>query len=67
LRLEYTHAHQVLAEGNFVLSASEGFFSGAHSAFYDLFRVSKNKIVEQWNTIEAISPREKWKNDNGKF
>jgi len=46
---------------------SEGFRIGVHSAFYDLFRVSKSRLVEHWNTIEAIPPRSEWKNDNGKF
>ena len=67
LRLEYSQNHRVLAEGCFVLSVSEGFHSEAHCAFYDLFRVSKNRLVEHWNTIEAIPPRNQWKNDNGKF
>jgi predicted SnoaL-like aldol condensation-catalyzing enzyme len=67
LKLEYSQNHRVLAEGNFALSVSEGFLSGAHSAFYDLFRVSKERLVEHWNTIEAIPPKSEWKNNNGKF
>ena len=67
LRMEYSQNHRVLAEGNFVLSVSEGLYSEVNSAFYDLFRVSKNRLVEHWNTIEAIPPRSSWKNDNGKF
>jgi len=66
-RLEYSQNHRVLAEGCFALSVSEGFHDGVHSAFYDLFRVSKNRLVEHWNTIEAIPPRNEWKNENGKF
>ena len=65
--LEYSKNHRVLAEGCFVLSVSEGFRIGVHSAFYDLFRVSKSRLVEHWNTIEVIPPRNEWKNDNGKF
>lgn len=66
-KLQYSHNHRVLAEGCFVLSVSEGFHSGVHSAFNDLFRVSNNRLVEHWNTIEAIPPRNEWKNENGKF
>ena len=66
-RLEYIKNHRVLAEGCFVLSVSEGFCNGVHSAFYDLFRVSKNQLVEHWNTIEVIPPQNEWNNDNGKF
>ena len=59
--------HRVLAEGNFVLSVSEGSLGGVHTSFYDLFRVAGGKIVEHWDTIEAVPPRSEWKNDNGKF
>ena len=65
--IEYQRNHRILAEGNFVLSVSEGFFTGKHSAFFDLFRVSGGKLVEHWDTIEAIPPCHDWKNDNGKF
>ena len=63
----YERLHRVLAEGNFVLAASEGSRGGVHSAFYDLFRVENGKLVEHWNTVEAIAPKSEWKNDNGKF
>ena len=65
--IQYETMHLLLAEGNFVLSVSEGLLGGVHSAFYDLFRVEKGKLVEHWDTIEAIPPRSEWKNDNGKF
>lgn len=65
--IEYTKTHRFLAEGNFVLSVCEGSFNGIHSSFYDLFRIENNKIVEHWDTKEAIPPREEWHNDNGKF
>ncbi len=63
----YRRAHRLLAEGNFVLSVCEGTLNGIHSSFYDLFRLSDGKIVEHWDTVEAIPPRSAWKNDNGKF
>ncbi len=65
--LKYDRIHRVLAEGNFVLAVCEGSFDGVHSSFYDLFRVNEGKIVEHWDTIEAVPPRSEWKNDNGKF
>ncbi len=65
--MDYARSHRVLAEGNFVLAVSEGSLDGVHSSFYDLFRVDGGKLVEHWNTIEAIPPRSEWKNDNGKF
>ena len=66
-RLAYSQNHRVLAEGCFVLAVCEGSHSGVHSAFYDLYRVADGRLVEHWNTIEAIPPRNEWKNDNGKF
>ncbi len=65
--LRYDRVHRVLAEGSFVLAVSEGTFRGAHSAFYDLYRVADGKLVEHWDTVETVPPRSEWKNDNGKF
>ena len=65
--IDYHRVHRVLAQGNFVLCVSEGERSGAHSAFYDLFRISAGKIIEHWDTTERIAPRSEWKNENGKF
>ena len=65
--MKYDRVHRVLGEGNFVLVASEGNFAGSHVSFYDLFRVQGGKIAEHWDTIEPISPRAQWKNNNGKF
>ena len=65
--IQYERMHRLLAEGNFVLTVSEGSHNGVHSSFYDLYRVAHGKIVEHWDTTEAIPPRTEWKNDNGKF
>ncbi len=65
--MKYSQVHKVLGEGNFVLAISEGELAGQHTAFYDLFRVEAGKIVEHWDTIEAIPPRAAWQNANGKF
>jgi len=65
--IQYERMHRLLAEGNFVLSVSEGSHNGVHSSFYDLYRVAHGKIVEHWDTTEAIPQRTEWKNDNGKF
>ena len=64
---KYDTLHRVLAEGNFALCMCEGAKNGIHSGIYDLYRLDDLKIVEHWSTIEAIPPRDKWKNDNGKF
>ena len=65
--IQYEKNHRLLAEGDFVLSASEGSVNGVQTAFYDLFRISSGKIVEHWDTTEQIPPRDEWKNNNGKF
>ena len=67
ITIQYYRIHRLLAEGDFVLSVSEGSLNGVHSSFYDLYRVAHGKLVEHWDTIEAIPPRSEWKNDNGKF
>ena len=67
LKMVYTTNHNILGEGNFVLSVSEGEFCGRYVAFYDLFRVEDGFIAEHWDAIEDIPAREAWKNDNGKF
>ncbi len=67
IAIKYDRMHRVLADGNFVLSVSEGFLDGVHSSFYDLYRIADGKLVEHWDTTEAIPPRSEWKNDNGKF
>ncbi|MGH8031768.1 MAG: nuclear transport factor 2 family protein [Luteimonas sp.] len=65
--MKYDRVHTVLGEGNFVLAVSEGHIGGVHSSFYDLFRIDSGKIAEHWDAIEAIPPRDQWKNSNGKF
>lgn len=63
----YEKNHIVLGEGNFVLAVSEGKFAGAHTSFYDLFRIENGKIAEHWDIIETILPASEHKNNNGKF
>lgn len=65
--LVYKKLHRLLADGSFVLSVCEGTRSGEHTAFYDLHRLEKGKIVEHWDTVEAVAPKSEWKNQNGKF
>jgi len=65
--ISYKKCHRLLAEGNFVLSVCEGFVNQIPSSFFDLYRLKVGKIVEHWDTTEAIPPRDEWKNSNGKF
>ena len=45
---------KVFGEGNFVLVCSEGEFAGKHTAFFDLFRIENEKIVEHWDVLQEI-------------
>jgi predicted SnoaL-like aldol condensation-catalyzing enzyme len=56
-----------VAEGNFVLVLSEGDLPSGPTALYDLFRVENEKIVEHWDVLTPIPPRNQWKNANGPF
>ncbi|MEM7561953.1 MAG: nuclear transport factor 2 family protein [Pseudomonadota bacterium] len=69
--LEFSHCyrtkHKILAEGDFVLCVCEGSNNAIHTSFFDLYRLRDKRIVEHWDTVEAIPPRSEWKNNNGKF
>lgn len=66
--MKYTKIHKVLGQGNFVLTMSEGTFGkDAPTAYYDLFRLENDQIVEHWDVIAPIPPKSEWKNNNGKF
>lgn len=51
---EYQKVHHIFGEGNFVLTQSEGRWNNKPQAFYDLFRIENNKIVEHWDVIQEI-------------
>lgn len=67
IAMKYDRIHKVLGEGNFVLIVSEGSYDGKWTSFYDMYRIENNKIVEHWDTIEALPPMKDWKNKSGKF
>lgn len=64
--LRYIEAHNIIGSGDLVAVLAEREVSGARQAGIDLFRVDGGKIVEQWDVVEPITPRETWVN-SGKF
>ena len=67
ISMSYDKIHFVVAEGNFVLTASEGSFGGKPQAFYDLFRLDSGLIVEHWDVIADMPRPDAPHNEHGKF
>lgn len=63
----YETLHHLFGDGDFCLAICEGTLDQAPAAFYDLFRLDAGRIVEHWDVVETIPPRDQWRNDNGKF
>ncbi|MGR3513198.1 MAG: nuclear transport factor 2 family protein [Paracoccaceae bacterium] len=67
ITMEYSKVHQIIGEGNFVLSMSEGTFGDEPQAFYDLFRLEDGLIVEHWDIIVPMPGPDAKHNEAGKF
>lgn len=67
IKFYYTKQHFSVAEGNFVLTASEGVFGDKAQAFFDLFRVENGLIVEHWDVIADMPNSDARHNEDGKF
>lgn len=63
---QYEMLFQLIGQGDFVVTYGKRRAAGKDIAEFNLFRVSKGKIVELWKNEEEISPREQWGN-SGKF
>ena len=67
LRIPVLNPRRYVADGNFVLALIEAHDEGGPTANYDLFRVENGRIVEHWDVLSRIPPREQWKNSNGPY
>ena len=65
IQMIYDKVRYILACGDYALGISEGTFGGAHTSYYDLWRVQDGKIAEHWDVMETISDNPQ--NNNGKF
>lgn len=52
--IKFKNNFHVIAEGNLVLSATEGYVGDQKTIFYDFFRIEENKIVEHWDIISPV-------------
>ncbi len=64
--LEYVKVHRLIGQGNFVVTYSHVRVGEADHAVFDIFRIKDQKIVEHWDVMEKIGPKESW-NNSGKF
>ena len=66
-RVPVLNPRRYVADGNFVLALVEPNAEGGPTANDDLFRVDDGKIVEHWDVLSPIPPRERWKNSNDTY
>lgn len=64
--LKYDFIFKVIGQGNFVVSYSKAIVEGQEQALFEIFRLENGMIVERWENMEPIPPREEWAN-TGKF
>lgn len=62
----YNFVFNVIGQGDHVVSLSKVTIDRKEHCVFDIYRIENSKIVEHWDNIEEISPREEWVN-TGKF
>ncbi|WP_446471202.1 nuclear transport factor 2 family protein [Xenorhabdus stockiae] len=52
--LHYTKIHRTVADGQFVLTHSEGSIAGERHSYFELWRVENGKVAELWDAITPV-------------
>ncbi len=63
---KYHKLHNLIGQGNFVVTFSHLQRGDSHYAVFDIFRLEDGKLVEHWDVQEKILAPEQW-NNSGKF
>lgn len=66
-KLVYRQVHRSIADGQFVLTHSEGSIAGQRHAFCELWRVEQGRIVELWDAIMPVPEDAEARHDKGVF
>ncbi|MGL4860845.1 MAG: nuclear transport factor 2 family protein [Enterobacteriaceae bacterium] len=66
-KLEYERIHRMVAQGQFVLTFSEGRIAGERHAYFELWRLSEGRLVEMWDAIAAIPEDSEARHRHGLF
>ncbi len=65
--LLYSQTHRSIADGQFVLTHSEGSIAGTRHAYFELWRVENGQIAELWDAIAAVPTDEQAVHAHGVF
>ncbi|MNI74566.1 SnoaL-like domain protein [compost metagenome] len=65
--LQYSRVHRSVAEGDFVLTHSEGSIAGERHAYFELWRVQDGKVVELWDAITPVPEDSQARHRHGIF
>ena len=66
ITFKYEKVHKLIGQGNFVATLSHATQNDEDWCIIDIFRAKNGKIVEHWDVMEKILPKEQWGN-SGKF
>lgn len=66
IHFAYEKLHLLLGQGNFVSTLSKAKIGEDDYCIIDIFRLQEDFIVEHWDVMEQVLPKEQWGN-SGKF